>query len=45
MRPLFRELKRQALFAHGAVALFQRTRLSYHPICAKMVAKDLGVSE
>ena len=42
VRPLFRELKKQPIFKDGALALFQRTRLAYHPICAKMVAKDLG---
>lgn len=44
VRPLYRSL---AAFAEGkteAVATFKANRDSYHPICAQMVAKDLGLA-
>lgn len=44
VRPLFRSL---AAFEEGkvaAVATFKTLKSSYHPICAQMVAKDLGVA-
>ena len=43
LRPLYRSLNRK----HKAVAVetFKEAASSYHPIAAKMVASDLGVSE
>lgn len=42
-RPLFRALN--AVDAETARGAFARARAGLHPICAKMVASDLGLAE
>ena len=40
-RPLYRMLYQSQMGRDVAVATFVEHRNSYHPICAKMVARDL----
>lgn len=44
-RPLYRELFKSKMAKEIAVATFKKHRSSYHPICAKMVARDLCVAD
>lgn len=43
VRPLFRALN-QSGFSEAAREIFGAAREQYHPVCAKMVARDLGVA-
>lgn len=44
LRPLYRALYKSKTGRGPAVEVFQAAKSSYHPIAAKMVASDLGVS-
>jgi leukotriene-A4 hydrolase len=43
VRPLFRALFKSKVGRDTAIAVFQKNKQIYHPICSKMVAKDLGL--
>ena len=42
-RPLYRDLYASSFGKQAAVDCFVENRAMYHPIAAKMLAKDLGV--
>ena len=44
-RPLYRELFEMKAGKDIAVSTFKKHRDTYHPICSKMVARDLGLAE
>jgi leukotriene-A4 hydrolase len=45
LRPLYRALKGSAEGAKLALEVFLEARPTYHPVAAKMVAADLGVTD
>ena len=44
-RPMYREMYASAIARTVGVATFKSKRSMYHPICQKMVAKDLGLDD
>lgn len=44
-RPLYRDLFKMKEGKEIALKTFKKHRNTYHPICAKMVARDLGLAE
>lgn len=44
-RPLYRDLFNMKAGKDIAVKTFKKHRNTYHPICSKMVARDLGLAE